>query len=152
MAVAGTHDLKQRLIVFAVVMIPLIGIWIFYNFFHVGKQTARQEKIIEAALTRIDELENIKINESVVEIGELSLNETHKWPWGDHHTELLGHLSAAARRFWKLYDPSDISTAHTNKEVSEWLVTERKVSRTMADAMASILRIDGLRTGPREKL
>lgn len=73
-----------------------------------------------------------------------------RWPWGEHHTELLGHLEAAAKRFWSAYDPSDTSTANTNATVSGWLQTERKVSRTMADAVASILRADGLPTGPRK--
>jgi hypothetical protein len=73
------------------------------------------------------------------------------WPWGHHHTELLGHLDAAARRYWGVnYDPADITTASTNATVSEWLQSERKVSRTMADSIASILRPDGLPTGPRK--
>ena len=73
-----------------------------------------------------------------------------KWPWGDHHTVILGHLEAAARRFWTNYDPDDNTTAHTNAEVSEWLLNERGVSKNMANAIASILRADGLPTGPRK--
>jgi hypothetical protein len=73
------------------------------------------------------------------------------WPWGNHHTEMLGHLEAAARRYWGgNYDPLDATTAPTNVTVSEWLQTERKVSRTMADSIASMLRADGLPTGPRK--
>ena len=75
------------------------------------------------------------------------------WPWGNHHTKLLGHLDATARRYWgSNYKPSDTSTASTNADVSEWLQTERKVSRTMADSIASMLRPDGLPTGPRKQL
>jgi hypothetical protein len=74
-----------------------------------------------------------------------------RWPWGNHHTEPLGHLEAAARRYWgENYDPSDASTAPINATVSEWLQTERKVSKTMADSIASLLRADGLPTGPRK--
>jgi hypothetical protein len=73
-----------------------------------------------------------------------------RWPWGDHHTKLLGHLEAAAMRYWVNFDPADPKTANTNETVSEWLCRERKVSRTMADAIASILRADGLPTGPRK--
>ncbi len=73
-----------------------------------------------------------------------------RWPWGDHHTEMLGHLEAAAIRFWTSYVPADATTANTNATVSEWLQTERKVSRTMADSIASMLRADGLPTGPRK--
>lgn len=72
-----------------------------------------------------------------------------RWPWGNHHTEMLGHLEAAAHRFWKRYDPSDKTTAPTNREIIAWLI-ERKVSKSMAEAMATILRIDGLPPGPRK--
>ena len=43
-------------------------------------------------------------------------------PWGTHDTELLRHLVSAAEKFWKNYDPTDHTTAKTNKVVSEWLV------------------------------
>lgn len=72
-----------------------------------------------------------------------------RWPWGSHHTEMLGHLEAAALRYWVNYDPAELGTASTNVTVIEWLQTERKVSKTMAEAIASMLRPDGLRTGPR---
>ena len=73
------------------------------------------------------------------------------WPWGDHHTELLGHLNAAARRYWgENYVSSDATTAPLNATVSKWLQTERKVSKTMADSIASMLRPTGLPTGPRK--
>ncbi len=73
-----------------------------------------------------------------------------RWPWGDHHTEALGHLEAAASRFWAGYDSSDTSTANTNAQVSEWLQKERTISKTLADSIASILRLDGLPPGPRK--
>lgn len=73
-----------------------------------------------------------------------------RWPWGDHHTEPLGHLDAAAKRYWVNYEPTDPTTAPTNKDVSEWLITERKVSQKMAESIASMLRPDGLATGPRK--
>jgi hypothetical protein len=75
---------------------------------------------------------------------------TVRWPWGNHHTEMLGHLEAAALRYWVQYDQSDATTAPTNKDVAEWLVSERKLSQKMAESIASILRTDGLATGPRK--
>lgn len=73
------------------------------------------------------------------------------WPWGDHHTELLGHLDAAARMFWVNYDPTDVkNTAPKNATVISWLVDVCGVSETMAISMASILRADGLKVGPRK--
>lgn len=71
------------------------------------------------------------------------------WPWGAHHTALLGHLDAAARRFWLLYDPADRTTAPTNEMVADWLQSERGVSKDKARAIASMLRADGLPMGPR---
>lgn len=80
--------------------------------------------------------------------GETSA-EPRRWPWGEHHTEHLGHLEAAARRYWTLYDKSDLTTAPTNEMVAEWLQSERNVSKDKAKAIASILRADGLPTGRR---
>ena len=71
------------------------------------------------------------------------------WPWGTHHTDMLGHLEAAARKWWAFYDPSQPDTAPTNDIVASWLHEERNVSKDKARAIASILRADGLRTGPR---
>lgn len=73
-----------------------------------------------------------------------------RWPWGSHHTKALGHLEAAAQRFWVNYDPSDYTTAPRNADVSEWLAKERGVTPNMASAIASILRPDDLPTGPRK--
>jgi len=74
---------------------------------------------------------------------------TAPWPWGDHDTTLLQHLAAAAERFWKRYDPTDATTAPTNQTVSEWL-QGRGVSSRIAETMASMLRPEGLKTGPRK--
>jgi hypothetical protein len=72
-----------------------------------------------------------------------------EWPWGRHETKLLVHLAEAASKFWRNYDPTDATTAPTNVEVSKWLKS-RGVSGRTADIMASILRADGLATGPRK--
>lgn len=83
----------------------------------------------------------------------------NRWPWGDHHTELLGHLEAAASEFWLSYNPQDAkATAPKNTTVIAWLMErnvvgdKRKVSVQMATAIATMLRPDGLPTGPRRKL
>lgn len=73
-----------------------------------------------------------------------------RWPWGDHHTDLLGHIEAAAREFWVNYDPQNTKgTAPKNLAVIAWL-QERGVSHSMANSIATILRVDGLATGPRK--
>lgn len=72
-----------------------------------------------------------------------------KWPWGNHETERLRHLAAAAERFWKLYDPNDRTTAPTNQAVIDWLKA-RDVSEQTAKSIATFLRPDGLPTGPRK--
>lgn len=70
------------------------------------------------------------------------------WPWGAHETALLRHLAAAASYLWANYDPSEPDTAPTNKMVSNWL-QDQGVTERIAESMATILRADGLRTGPR---
>lgn len=79
---------------------------------------------------------------------DLTLSSSSKWPWGNHDTTLLGHLAEAAKRFWTNYDPADIGTAPTSQDVVEWLVA-RGVAQRNAEIMATILRADGLPTGPR---
>jgi hypothetical protein len=79
----------------------------------------------------------------------LASQDSKKWPWGNHETELLRKLAAAADRFWQRYDHTDATTAPTNKQVIDWLKTKGVAQRT-AEVMATILRADGLPTGPRK--
>ena len=95
-------------------------------------------------LDRLVERSNIGNVDAVAEE-----NNSPKWPWGDHHTKHLGHLNDAATRFWKLYDPNDVTTAPTNEMIINWLMTEKGASAEKSRAIASILRLDGLPTGPR---
>lgn len=76
-------------------------------------------------------------------------NHDSKWPWGSHNTVALDDLVAAAKRFWVSYDPDEVSTAPTNEEVIEWLRKERGTSLDKAKGIASILKADGIRNGPR---
>lgn len=71
------------------------------------------------------------------------------WPWGGYETMLLRKLAAAAERFWVNYDPDDATTAPTNAQVITWLKSQGVADRT-AEVMATILRVDGLPTGPRK--
>lgn len=79
----------------------------------------------------------------------LQVGYSAKWPWGGYETELLQKLATAADRFWKLYDPTDNTTAPTNQQVIDWLKQQGVAERT-AEVMATILRADGLPTGPRK--
>lgn len=72
----------------------------------------------------------------------------HQWPWGSHTTKDLDLLARAADKFWKHYTPSDKSTAPRNEEVRDWLIAQGMAKRT-AEVVASLLRADGLPTGPR---
>lgn len=72
-----------------------------------------------------------------------------RWPWGNHHTEALGHLEAAGLRFWQWFDPTDPTTAPTNDTVAGWLVSEHGEGKVRAQYIASLLRADGLPSGPR---
>lgn len=71
------------------------------------------------------------------------------WPWGRYDTDLLRKLAQAADIFWKKYEPAEPSTAPTNDQVIEWLIGQKIAKRT-AEVMATILRADGLPTGPRK--
>lgn len=71
------------------------------------------------------------------------------WPWGTHTTKRLESLKAAAQQFWVKYDSGDLGTAPTNREVIEWLMKERGEVQSNAEAIATMLRPDGLKTGPR---
>lgn len=73
-----------------------------------------------------------------------------RWPWGNHETELLSALAKVGERWWSLYDPQDSTTAPTNSAVSAWAQENLKLSKNMADAIASILRADEVPTGPRK--
>jgi len=71
------------------------------------------------------------------------------WPWGNYETKLLRKLADAAAKFWTNYDPTDNTTAPTNKAVADWLKGQGVADR-VAEIMAQILRPDGLPTGPRK--
>jgi len=73
----------------------------------------------------------------------------YKKPLGGYETKLLEHLFSALDRFYGVnFDPKEIDSIPKNKDVSEWL-RSKGVSKRIAEVMATILRPDGLRTGPR---
>ena len=69
--------------------------------------------------------------------------------WPDHETKKLTALRLAALKFWSNYDPEQPDTAPKNEAVIEWLQKEHGIGATPAAEMASILRPEKLRTGPR---
>ncbi|MGN6831100.1 hypothetical protein [Paucibacter sp. M5-1] len=78
------------------------------------------------------------------------------WPWGAHETELLRWLAAAAQRFWVNYNPADHTTAVNSDVVAAWLRQQKTadgkpIAKRVAEAMAQLLRANGLPTGPRRK-
>ena len=115
--------------------------------------------VMMSEVTRFEE-QNSESQEAEKSIETHEHNIPHvsvRWPWGSHHTELLGHLEAAALEFWRSYDPQNAkATAPKNDTVIDWLKSRkehgqlRKVSDHMAQAIASILRPNDLPTGPRK--
>lgn len=79
---------------------------------------------------------------------EMNLQVTG-WPWGRYETDLLKKMARAIDLFWKNYDSTDPTSAPTNQQVIAWLV-KQKVAKRTAEIMATILRADGLPTGPRK--
>ena len=88
-------------------------------------------------------------DDGIAPLTEQAATAENKWPWGNYETELLRKLAAAAERFWKLYDQADPTTAPTNQAVIKWLESQGVAGRN-AQVMATILRADGLPTGPRK--
>lgn len=72
------------------------------------------------------------------------------WPWGEHTTQALELLKSAAFEFWAGFDAGKPEEAPTSKEVETWLV-QRGASAVLAEAIARLLRADGLPAGPRPK-
>ena len=106
---------------------------------------------VEWAVSRFDTLPPTLLD--AVRARALNLQEPTKsaatrWPWGNHETKLLRDFAAAGNKFWALYDPTEPSTAPTNAAVVKWL-KEQGVAERNAQVMATILRADGLPTGPR---
>ena len=61
------------------------------------------------------------------------------WPWGNHHTDALGHLEAAGQRWWATYSPLEPHSAPPLQEVVQWLLQERKVPTALAQSIAALL-------------
>jgi hypothetical protein len=71
--------------------------------------------------------------------------------WPAHETKNLTALRLAAVKWWTNYSPNDPTTAPKNEVVIEWLIKAHDLSPTLAGAMATILRADKLKTGPRPR-
>ncbi|MDP2267225.1 MAG: hypothetical protein Q8J70_11790 [Thiobacillus sp.] len=74
----------------------------------------------------------------------------HVWPWGKYETNLLATLALAADKFWGNYDPNN-STPPKQLEVVGWLLKNGAPSNNIAEAIATILRADGLPTRSKRK-
>lgn len=77
-----------------------------------------------------------------------------RWPWGDYETRLLRWVAVAVRRFWVNYDPSDRSTAPTEKVVVQWLLAHQEkmgeeLSGREAQLIAQLVKADSVGPGPR---
>ncbi len=107
---------------------------------------------VEWAASRFDTfpptlLDAVRNRAQAMEVTEES--SATRWPWGNHETELLRNLAVAGNKFWALYDPTEPSTAPTNDAVVKWLKAQGVADRN-AQVMATMLRADGLPSGPRK--
>ena len=68
------------------------------------------------------------------------------WPWGGYTTKHLKTIAEVVKEFWSTYDPEQPDTAPTNSEVQDWLMSERGVSKKIAESMATICRADNAPT------
>lgn len=108
------------------------------------------EKQQQESAAIIQEL-NARICETVATIEAMKVTDSTaaRWPWGAHETQNLRSLEAAAKKWWVNVSPADNTTAPTNEQVSIWLQKTHKLSKRVADAIATILRADGLPQGRR---
>jgi pyruvate-formate lyase-activating enzyme len=74
----------------------------------------------------------------------------HAWPWGQYETKLLAILAQAIDFFWKDFKPG-ISKPHKKLDIVEWLLERGVPSENIAQAMATIIRPDGLPTRSKRK-
>jgi hypothetical protein len=102
-----------------------------------------QTEISQADFRRLAEMFGVRLE------SDAPIQKNAGWPWGNYETSLLRALAEAAEKFWILYDPTDPATAPLKEQVVEWL-QGRGISENVAKVMASILRADELRTGPRK--
>jgi hypothetical protein len=73
-----------------------------------------------------------------------------KWPWGTYKTKKLEVLAGAVQELWTGYDPAKPrETAPTNEKVEKWLNDHGVTSVRIRQVMATIIRADDLRRGPR---
>jgi hypothetical protein len=72
-----------------------------------------------------------------------------RWPWGAHTTSRLECLANAAQ-LWRDYVPGNDSTAPKNETVEQHL-QKLGVGKVASEVMASMLRADGVRKGPRPR-
>lgn len=125
----------------------VVGLTYVWNFASQEKRMLEQQHVLERlnwSVERIFQMEQV-----INGLRDSPPRPAEVWPWGTHTTAALEDLAAAAKRFWTNYDPADPSTAPTNEMVSDWIRSERKASKEKAAAIASILRADGLKAGPR---
>ena len=122
--------------------------WALHVFDDVPWELVEQVSSMGKRIAALKTLE-ARVTELEAELSERAAEPRTRWPWGDHETKALNLMAQAARKFWSLYDPNDPTTSRTNDEVSEWLESQG-ASKNIAQAMATILRADGLPTGPRK--
>lgn len=73
------------------------------------------------------------------------------WPWGDYETDLLNKIALAVEHFWKDFDTDSTKSIPKKMEVTDWLVKHGVKSNNIAEAIATIIRPDGLSTRPKRK-
>ena len=69
---------------------------------------------------------------------------TLAWPWGNFSTQKLEHLAAAVSEFWHTPDTSD---PPKNDVIEAWLLRRGLESKSLAGAIATIIRPDTLTVG-----
>jgi hypothetical protein len=90
------------------------------------------------------------LNQFLGNVSEATASASEGVIWPNHDTPRLVALRDAAVQFWSTYEEG-VTSPPTSKEVAAWLVQKHGVSLQMAEAMAAILRPQGLPPGPLSK-
>jgi hypothetical protein len=74
-------------------------------------------------------------------------SETKECPFCHYETKLLKIQGEAIKKFWADFDPMKPGTEPKKTTVMNWLKSEYRISDKSADAIATIIRPDGLSPG-----
>ncbi|WP_323854340.1 hypothetical protein [Xenorhabdus koppenhoeferi] len=117
------------------------------NIYETGFKREEIEKVFpEISAEKKKRCDDVKVTYSTTENSDFSVSEAentnHIRELGDSYensSEGLEALKEILYQFWSTFDPNDVNTAPTKKEIINYL-TEKGISKNMAESIDMILR------------